>query len=76
MNLDNRYSQRLTDLLSNESAIPPISPDIEADEITTAIILPKKTKNIKRKLIDSKFGLPRVNNKPKNKVIIIHAICK
>ena len=48
MNLDNRYSQRLTDLLSKESAIPPISPDIETEEITTAIILPQKTKNVKR----------------------------
>jgi hypothetical protein len=76
MNLANRYSQRLTDLLSNESAISPISPEIEAEEITTAIIVPKKTKNVKRKLIASKLLFPIVNNKPINKTIMIHVICR
>jgi hypothetical protein len=74
MNLDNRYSHRLTDLLSNESAIPPISPDIEYEEITTVIILPKKPKNIKRTLMASKLLFPRMNSKPKNRAVIIQAL--
>ena len=43
-NLDNKYCHLRTDLLNNESAIPPSSPDMEEEAGSAAIMVPKNTK--------------------------------
>jgi hypothetical protein len=61
-------------LLSSESAIPPISPDIEDEEPIKAIIVPKNTNNTSKPLTDPRFLSPKVTNNPKKRIATIQIL--